>query len=266
MEKFCYKCGAELRSGAKFCQECGARLEGGSDDVSNAISDAVSTVASSASKVSEAVLDSVKNNAARIGLENTSSSASTMPLVALDAALGVVVTFLPWVSSYYAETGSGMSLPRLAKEGMRYISTISQYSSYAHQYGADQLYQSALGVLVLVSLVAGIGWLSSLVGLYYDAKHDLRGERSSGGGSRTVAGVAVVVQGLVWIGVAYLKSSLANDYFDVSYALDGVVETTMWVWVSFAAGVAGHFLRQSIYQKLGWVEATGTPAQGGKAE
>ena len=151
-------------------------------------------------------------------------------------------------------------MPALAKEGINYISSLSQYSSYASQYGADQLYQSAISVLVLVSLVAGIGWLSSLVCLYCDVKHDLRGERSSGGGSKTVAGVAIIVQALVWIGVAYLKSSLANDYFDVSYALNGVVETTIWVWLALAVGIAGYFLRQSIYQSLGWTKATNTPA------
>jgi len=265
MEKYCYKCGAKLRDGAKFCQSCGARLEGGPGDVSSNISDAVANVATSASKVSGAVLDGVKNQGARIGLEGV-SSVSTMPLVIVDAALLVVVTFLPWVSSYYAEAGSGLSLPALAKEGINYISALSQHSTYAYRYGADQLYQSAIGVLVLVSLVAGIGWLSSLASLYYDVKHDLRGERSSGGGSKTVAGLAVIVQALVWIGVAYLKSSLANDYFDVSYALSGVVETTIWVWLSLVAGIVGYFLRQSIYQSLGWAKATNTPAQGGKSE
>ena len=264
MGKYCYRCGAQLKDGAKFCQECGAKQDEDTGEVSAVISDAVSSVASSAGKVSRAVASSVKSQVTQSS-SGVVISAPTMPLVAVDVALFVIVTFLPWVSSYYAETGSGLSLPGLAKEGMHYISMISQYSSYAYEFGADELYRNALGVLVLVSLVAGIGWLSSLVGLYYDVKHDLNGERASGSGSRTVAGLAAVVQVLVWIGVAYLKSSLANDYFDVSYALDGVIETTMWVWVSFVAGIAGYFLRQSIYQKLGWVKTAASPSQGGQA-
>lgn len=264
MGKYCYKCGAELRNGAKFCQECGAKQDGDTGEVSTAISDAVSSVASSAEKVSKAVVSSAKSQVAQSS-SGAAANASTMPLVAVDAALFAIVTFLPWVTSYYAETGSGLSLPRLAKEGMRYISTLSEYSKYAYEYGADEMYRSALGVLVFVALVAGIGWLSCIVSLYYDAKHDLKGEQSSGGGSKSVAAVAAIVQGLVWIGVAYLKSSLQNDFFDVSYALDGVVETTMWVWVAFAAGVAGHFFRRSIYQNLGWIKVTASPSQGGQA-
>lgn len=264
MGKYCYNCGTELRDGAKFCHNCGAKQDRGTSDVSTAISGAISSVASSAGKVSRAVASSVKNQVEQPG-SAVASSSPTLPLVAVDFGLFAAVTFFPWVSSYYAEAGSGLSLPGLAREGIHYISTISQYSSYAYQYGADELYKNAIGILVLISLAAGIGWFCSLVRLYYDAKHDLKGERSSGSGSMTVAILAASVQVLVWIGVAYLKSSLANEYFDISYALNGVIETTMWVWLSFAGGIAGYFMRQSIYQNLGWVEVKTAPSQNGQA-
>lgn len=255
MGNYCYNCGAKLRDGAKFCHKCGARQNEGTGDTPSVVTDVISNVTNLVGKGSRAVASGVQNQ-----VEKTDSVAalptSTLPLVVLDAALFVLVTFLPWVSSYYASAGSGLSLPRLAREGMHYISTASQYSTYAYQYGADELYKGAVGLLIFVSLVAGIGWLSCLVSLYYDAKHDLKGERSSGSGSMTVAALAAIVQALVWIGVACLKRSLANEYFDVSYALNGVVETTVWVWLSLVAGIAGHFLRQSIYQNLGWTGAT----------
>ena len=253
MGKFCYNCGAALRDEARFCTKCGARQDRNAD--------AVPSTTPPDDKVSKSILD--KNGQAGQAGPGVSQSVSTTPLVAVDAVLFVLVTFLPWVSSYYAEAGSGMSLPGLAMEGWHYISTLSRYSEYAYEYGAEELYKKALGILIFVALAAGIGWLNCMAGLYYDVKHDLKGEQSNGSGAKAVAWVAVIVQAVVWAGVAYLKSTLANDYFDVSYALDGVIETTTWVWLSFAVGVGGYLLRQSVYQKLGWAKTTDTSPKSG---
>ena len=257
---YCHECGTEIMPGHKFCPNCGTRLiEGtGAGNGAQAVPskgvdqleaakrqvDVLSRAAGNAihGKVSQVFLaDKGTPGQTQSGTQPVGVADNRVMFLALDAAVMAVATFCPWVGSYF---GQAKSLPGLVMNGMSTMSSLSQYSEYAYEYGGGSAYEAVMGFMLLIALVAAFGWGATMYYAWKDMSKDYRGERSDGNGAMTLAMTALIAKVLVWLGVFAIKSKLENDYFDLSYIGESAVYTTGWVWVSLAIGAAGVYLRK----------------------
>lgn len=253
---FCPMCGHELRGDAKFCPNCGTSLAGRGVRRSAGDDSSASSVSKAITAVNKAASDTLPPKGAAPSADGHPSEPNTPPAASvpsgqamvylgLDVVMFILVTFVPWVGSYFTSRGQALSLPSLALEGLNLISEASKYSSTAKQWGVGNAYGNMLASMFFVVAAAAIGWFVVVRRLWQDARCDLKYQEAAGRGGRDLVVLAIVVQALVWIGEAGAKSSLKGSYVDFSSLGVGILQTTGWVWVSMAVGLGANYLRKN---------------------
>ena len=239
MAKYCPHCGNPVDPGDNFCSNCATPLNRtGTAGTVGAGGQGNGPSGREGKSVTITFPGSLG------GLQGASIS-DNLPLIIADGALLAVLALAPWVTTFF--TSGGISLPKLVKYVVDTASTAQQYSGYAYQLGGGSIYEKAMGILVLIGLVTGIGGVCSCYGLVKDLINDYKGQRADGTGAMLcgIVGAAVII--IVWIGKIGLSSQLQNEYMDLSYLGRDFFDVTMWVWVAAVGGIGFYLYRKKMY-------------------
>lgn len=208
---YCPRCGHQLSPEARFCPLCGT-----------SVADRMPTPPA----VSEAEPESHYK----------------MYLI-LDIVMFALVTFAPWIGSYFTSVGGAISLPALAYELLHIVSLGSQYSPTISQLGLDSAFSIVVVVLCIVAFIAGVSWLFVVKRIFDDAKCDIKHKEAPGRGGRALAILALVVQIIAWCVQAVVMLLLGTGNENLAVLGTGVLQTTGWVWASLFVGMAANYLR-----------------------
>ena len=242
---FCYNCGTILREGARFCTKCGQRLEAGSD---HGTTPATRIRQEKVIPVRPTPPERVPSPAIRppvrsdVPATNTSASTSLpVPLLALDGAALAVITLTPWIGTSIPG-GTSETLPGLALDALNTFMELTKYSGELAQYGLSNF----LGYVGLIALVAGGGWILTAYWLVKDLASDYKGKETVGNGFIMTMVLSAVTWVVVRMAASALASSLGGSYFDPSMIAGSILSTTVWVFIAFAIGCAGWYVRRQI--------------------
>lgn len=210
---YCPICGHQLRPEARFCPLCGT-----------SVADRMPVQAS----VSEPEIESEDH--------------SRMYLI-LDVVMFILITFTPWIGSYFTSVGGSISLPSIAIDAVNIVNLGSQYAPTIEQLGFGDAYNIVVAALCFIAFIAGITWLFVVLRIFNDFRRDVKHEVAPSRGGRALAIVALVVQIIAWCVQAIVMILLSFGHENLAVLGTGALQTTGWVWVSIFVGMAANYLR-----------------------